>query len=242
MFSYSHPEQGGAWMKVLVVDDHVLIREALRSVLVEVSPNVSVLEASDYSQAIEFVDENPDLELITLDLALPGRDGFSILSELRERNPAAAVIVLSASQDPNNVARALEIGAAGYIPKTTKREVMLSAFQLVLAGGRYIPGEILERAYADPRPAETGPLTPSVMTQLRNDLGLTERQVEVLALMMQGKSNKAIGRLLTLAEPTVKNHVSAIFKALEVNSRTEAVIKVGKMERTASSGTESLRR
>lgn len=216
-------------MKVLVVDDHVLIREALGSVLAELLPNVSVLEASDYSQATKLVEQYTDLNLITLDLALPDCDGFSVLAELRKRYPTTAVVVLSASRDPADVIRAIEMGAAGYIPKTTKREVIVSALQLVLSGGTYIPAEVLEREHAANQPADSSPLTSGLRTRLQSDLGLTGRQVEVLGLVMQGRSNKAIARMLNLAEPTVKNHVTAILKALDVNSRTEAVIKVGKM-------------
>ncbi|MDE2228194.1 MAG: response regulator transcription factor [Alphaproteobacteria bacterium] len=228
-------------MKVLVVDDHVLIREALCSVLTELLPNISVFEASDYSQAIKLVEQYSDLNLITLDLALPDRDGFSVLAELREHCPAIAVVVLSASRDPADIARAMDMGAAGYIPKTTKREVMLSAFQLILSGGTYIPAEILDAEHAATQPIDSSPLTASLTKRLQIDLGLTGRQVEVLALMMQGKSNKAIARMLNLAEPTVKNHVTAILKGLDVNNRTEAVIKIGKIERAESAITGSSR-
>jgi DNA-binding NarL/FixJ family response regulator len=216
-------------MKILLVDDHVLIREALRGVLKEVKGDATVLEASSCSQAMQVIAERPDLDLILLDLNLPDRDGFSVLTELGERYPAISVVVLSAQQDRGSVVRALDLGAVGFIPKSGQREVMLSALQLVFAGGIYIPPEILAREQPSARqsdgkqPAATRPsVSPA-------DLGLTERQVDVLSLMMQGKSNKAICRVLNLAEPTVKNHVTAILKALEVSNRTEAVIAVGQL-------------
>src|SRR3954447_14751816 len=214
-------------MKILVVDDHELIREALRGVLKELKRDVTVLEAADSRQAMQHLTEQADIGLILLDLSLPDRDGFSVLRELYERRPAISVVVLSARQDRDSVVKALDLGALGFIPKSGQREVMLSALQLVFAGGIYIPPEILAREDPSlPKPkltrvaADTAPVTPT-------DLGLTGRQLDVLALMMQGKSNKAICRVLDLAEPTVKNHVTAILKALKVSNRTEAVILVG---------------
>jgi DNA-binding NarL/FixJ family response regulator len=213
-------------MKILVVDDHVLIREALRGVLKELRSDAVILEGSDGRQAMRLIGEHADIGLILLDLNLPDADGFSMLAELRERYPATSVVVLSAQQDRGSVVKALDIGALGFIPKTAQREVMLAALELVFAGGIYIPVEILSRQ--EPvlsQSASQPPATDSSRAPPR-DLGLTERQLEVLALMMRGKSNKAICRLLDVAEPTVKNHVTAIFRALKVTNRTEAVIAV----------------
>ena len=211
-------------MKILVVDDHVLIRDALRGVLKELKGEADVLEASDCRQAMALITENADdLGLILLDLHLPDRDGFSALAEVRQHHPTISVVVLSGQHDRGTVMKALDLGVSGFIPKSGQREVMLSALQLVFAGGRYIPPEILDRddptASPPKPPAGRPPVSPS-------DLGLTERQIDVLALMMQGKSNKAICRVLDLAEPTVKNHVTAILKALKVTNRTEAVLAV----------------
>ena len=209
-------------MKVLVVDDHVLIREALRGVLREFAADSTILEAGNSDDANRLVADNPDLELILLDLNLPGRNGFELLAELRDRHPAISAVVLSASQDREDIARALDLGALGYIPKSAKREVMLSALELIFSGGIYVPPEILNRVPPlQTPPAGSGSLPPTTA------LGVTERQMEVLSLMMQGKSNKAICRDLGLAEPTVKNHVTAILKALKVTNRTEAVIAAG---------------
>jgi len=213
-------------MKILVVDDHVLIRDALRGVLKELKPDADVLEASDCRQAMALIAENADdLGLILLDLGLPDRDGFSALAEIRERYPDIAVAVLSGQHDRASVVKALELGALAFIPKSGKREVMLIALQLVFKGEVYIPPEILTLDH----PASSPDAKPPVGDRPRTspaDLGLTERQLDVLALMMQGKSNKAICRVLNLAEPTVKNHVTAILKALKVTNRTEAVIAV----------------
>jgi DNA-binding NarL/FixJ family response regulator len=218
-------------MKILVIDDHVLIREALRGVLKQLKGDASVLEASDCRRAMRLVEEHPALELILLDLQLPDRDGFSVLAELREGYPAISVVVLSALHDRYNVTRALGLGALGFIPKTTPHEVMLSALQLVFSGGVYIPTEILDHVETSPQqPAPKQPAS-DLAQVLPADLGLTGRQIEVLALMMEGRSNKAIARTLNLAEPTVKNHITTILKALKVTNRTEAVISVGKLGR-----------
>jgi len=214
-------------MKILVVDDHALIREALHGVLKKLTRDAVILEASSGAQTMEALATNPDISLVLLDLSLPDRDGFSMLAELREHNPALSVVVLSAVQDRASVLKALDLGAMGYIPKSARNEVMLSALQLVFAGGIYIPPEILAREHLShiaSRPAGEGRAMVSPA-----DLGLTDRQLDVLALMMQGKNNKSICRMLNLAEPTVKNHVTAILKALKVTNRTEAVIAVNEL-------------
>jgi two-component SAPR family response regulator len=130
-------------MKVLIVDDHALIREALHTVLKQLNREPVIFEASNGRQAMHIVEEHPDLNLILLDINLPDRDGFSVLGELRERYATVATIILSASDDQDKVKRAFSLGALGFIPKTTEREVMLNAIRLVLSGGIYIPSEIL---------------------------------------------------------------------------------------------------
>jgi DNA-binding NarL/FixJ family response regulator len=196
-------------------------------VLKELKGDAEVLEASNCRQAMALITENADnLLLILLDLNLPDRDGFSALSEVRERFPAISVVVLSGQHDRSSVVKALDLGALGFIPKSGQREVMLSALQLVFAGGVYIPPEILIHDSLESPPPGAKPPTAGRLPASPSELGLTERQLDVLALMMQGKSNKAICRVLDLAEPTVKNHVTAILKALKVTNRTEAVIAV----------------
>lgn len=209
-------------MKILVVDDHALIREALRGVLKELKDDAVIIEAPDSRQAMRCIEDNPDLELILLDLYLPDRGGFDILAELRERHPAISVVVLSVSGDRDDISRALDLGALGFIPKSAPREVMVSALKLVFSGGIYVPPEIFGRSQPAPPIVKRSAQPPSAA-----ELGLTVRQMDVLALMMQGKSNKAICRSLDIAEPTVKNHVTAILKALKATNRTEAVIAAG---------------
>jgi DNA-binding NarL/FixJ family response regulator len=210
-------------MKILVIDDHVLIREAMRGVLRELKGEAAVIvEASSSRQAMRQIEQNPDVELVLLDLGYRIGTGWKCCPSWGKRYPTISVVVLSAQQDRDTVMKALDLGALGFIPKSGQREVMLSAFNLIFSGGLYIPPEILNRR----EPAAVTRAAPaSVKTGASAaDLGLTERQLEVLALMMQGKSNKAISRVLDLAEPTVKIYVSAILKALKVANRTEAVI------------------
>lgn len=218
-------------MKVMIVDDHPLVREAMRAVLQPLDRDIAVLEAPSGPEALALADSHPDMHLILLDLTLPGMDGFSALEALREAHPAIPVVVLSASDQPAVVMQALDGGAMGFIPKTSPTQVLIGALRLVLSGGVYLPPEILREHHETPEPtarvaaeaARNGrPLLP-------RDIGLTERQAEVLALLIQGKPNKLICRDLNLAEGTVKIHVTAILKALNVMNRTQAVIAVSKL-------------
>jgi DNA-binding NarL/FixJ family response regulator len=210
-------------LKVLVVDDHPLICEALRQVLRALDREIELLEAGNGAQALAAAGKS-DLDLILLDLALPDREGFDVLRELRERHPAFPVVVLSASEQSDVVMRALDAGAMGFIPKTSSNDVLLGALRLVLAGGVYLPAEVLRHS---PAPALVS--KPAGAGASYRDVGLTERQAQVLALLVQGKPNKIICRELDLAEGTVKIHVTAILKALGVTNRTQAVIAVGKL-------------
>lgn len=212
-------------MKILVVDDHALIREALRGVLRELKgESVVIVEATESSEALKQLEQHSDVELVLLDLNLPDRDGLDALRELGARWPTVPVIVLSAFHDREKVSKALELGAVGFIPKAARREVMCSAFNLVFAGGIYVPPEILTLRTRSAAVEASEPMPDLRARALA--LGLTDRQAEVLALMMQGKSNKAICRALGLAESTVKVYVSAILRALNVSNRTEAVVAV----------------
>lgn len=205
-------------MKYLVVDDHALIRDAMHSVLQSVDSQASVCTASSGAEARAVLAAEPRVDLVLLDLHLPDENGLSLLSEFRAAHPAMAVVLLSGERDAATVRQALDGGAAGFIPKTEPREVLERALSLVLAGGVYVPREALGTAQRPPNES-TGAGSPRA-------LGLTERQIEVLALMMKGRTNKHICRELNLAEPTVKNHVTAILRALQVTSRTEAVLAV----------------
>jgi DNA-binding NarL/FixJ family response regulator len=218
-------------VKILIVDDHPLIREALRHVLTVLDAKFELIEAQNFAEALAAADDDPHLDLILLDLGLPDIDGIDALSELRERHAGIPIVVLSASEQPAIVLRAIDAGAMGFVPKTTSSHLLLNALRLVLAGGVYLPAEVLRQHQDAPEPALQlaaearrggNMLTPHAA-------GLTARQAEVLALLVEGKPNKLICRDLGLAEGTVKIHMTAILKALNVSNRTQAVIAVGKL-------------
>jgi DNA-binding NarL/FixJ family response regulator len=213
-------------MKILIVDDHALIRDALARVLKILDADLEVLEAVDPMSAFAIIESAPEIDLVLLDLALPGMHGMTALQWLRERHPAISVVVVSANADRDNVQRALDCGALGFIPKSSSNEVLKGALRLVLAGGIYVPPELIGRGPAAALESHQSPggggTTPA-------RIGLTERQTQILALMMKGASNKVIGRELDLAESTVKNQVTLILKALNATSRTQAVLAVTKL-------------
>jgi DNA-binding NarL/FixJ family response regulator len=206
-------------MKILIVDDHVLIRQGIRELVRTLSPDATVLEAGDSAGALALVAAEPALDLVLLDLMLPGTDGMSTLDRLRARHPGIPVVVLSSREDRADIVDALDRGAMGFIPKSFPAAAMLDALRHVLSGGVFLPPENGTAAAAYGRGPATTP----------SDLGLTDRQAQVLALLVQGKPNKLICRELGLAVGTVKIHMTGILKALGVTSRTQAVIAVSRM-------------
>ena len=188
--------------------------------LAGLADEVAILEAKDSAEALATVGATPDLDLVLLDLAMPGMDGLAGLRTLRARRPALPVVILSASEEALDVRRAIESGAMGFIPKASSSGVMLGALRLVLSGGVYLPPAYLERSRAGMTPITA----PSADT-----LGLTARQHDVLRLLGQGQSNKEIARVLGLAEGTVKLHISAILRALGVANRTRAVVAAARL-------------
>lgn len=218
-------------MKILVADDHPLLREALLLVLRELEGEMTPIEAADGDAVRHLVAEHPDLDLVLLDLCLPGVRGLALFDALRRDYPALPLVVLSALDDPVTVKAVLAGGALGFIPKSSPHSVVVQALRLVLAGGRYLPPELMpELAGPDwaarPAPAAS-PGNPAGVSAAT--LGLTGRQQEVLALLAQGRSNKQICRALGLAEATVKVHVTAVLKALRVTSRTQAVVAINRL-------------
>jgi two-component system, NarL family, nitrate/nitrite response regulator NarL len=201
-------------MKLLIVDDHPLTREGLAVWLQQASTDAVVLQARDSAEALRLVEVHPDLAAVFLDLAMPGGSGLDAIPELRRRAPALPVIVLSASEDRGDIRAALKTGASGYVPKSTSRQTLVVALQVVLAGERYVPPLLLDDEEPEPLAASLVP-----------DGGepLTPRELEVLRLLRRGYSNKAIARELDeLAESTVKVHVTRIFRKLGVVNRTQA--------------------
>ena len=226
--SATDPVRGGRGLiKILVVDDHPLILEALRHVLAQLEADVLVLDASTAEAGRQLIDGHPDADLVLLDLTLHGTDGFELLGDFRAAHPAVPVVVLSASERHVDMLRALDMGAMGYIPKSVTKNVMLQALRLVLSGGIYVPAAAVGHDPATGRTA-TGAATPSPRPSPRA-LGITDRQAEVLACILQGLPNKLICRRLDLAEGTVKIHVAAILRALNVHNRTQAVIEASRL-------------
>ncbi len=204
-------------MRILVVDDHPLIQVALKHVLEELDDSLELFQSHDASAARSALAVTPEVDLVVLDLTLPGCNGFEFLRELRCNWPGIPVLVLSATHDRATIESALDMGAVGFIPKTANAQLLLAAMRLVLAGGVYVPTESGGFDELRPRPAAK----PS-------ELGLTVRQADVLKLLVQGKPNKLICRDLRLSEGTVKVHVSAILRALNVHTRTQVVIELAR--------------
>jgi DNA-binding NarL/FixJ family response regulator len=214
-------------MKILIVDDHPLIVTALRHLLVDLDPHIEAVEAASCGQALNVLEaEQGAISLILLDLSLPGMYGLHALPTLRERYPNIPVVILSANEDPAVVVKALDEGAMGFIPKTSSNALLLGALKLVISGGVYVPQQVLMRDTAS-RP---GPALPDgASRRSATDLGLTPRQADVLALLLQGKPTKLICRELDLAEGTVKVHIAAILRVLGVSNRTQAVLTASRL-------------
>jgi DNA-binding NarL/FixJ family response regulator len=229
-------------MKILIADDHRLVIEAVKAKLSELEPGIEFVLAMSVDELL--AGANDDLDLAVIDLNMPGADGQAHIDEIRRRHPAVPVIVLSGYEDPAIMRSALERGVLGFIPKAYSPEVMLSAVRLVLAGGVYVPPMMLTalppgivagvapQAGWPRRCARGGGGARQTLEHLRSVL--TERQVEVLQLLSQGKPNKLIGRSLGISEGTVKIHLAAIFRALNVRNRTEAVVAAQALDRGAA--------
>lgn len=211
-------------LKLLVVEDHALVREGLVRLLGQVEAGVSVHESADFESALTVLDNEGEFDLVLLDLALPGIDGFAGLDILRKRYPAMPVAVVSAFDDAPTIKRVLHLGASGFIPKAFSGEALLSAVREVLAGNIFRPsgqpGARLDDATPVPPPSRNG-VRPE-------EIGLTDRQGQVLGLMVRGLSNRDIADQLGLSEGTVKIHATAVFKTLGVNSRTQALVAVAR--------------
>lgn len=206
-------------MTVLVVDDHPLFREGLAQMLRDLDPATQVIGEDDAARAIELAKTRADLDLVLLDLTLPGLNGIEAIRRFLEEAPGIPVIIVSAHEEPARVRSALSLGAVGYIPKSTPAAVMADALRLVLRGGVYVPPVMLQEV----RGNEGAGTAHAAVAPAGHPL--TDRQLDVLVLLATGKSNKVIARELGLSEKTIKAHVTAVFRALGVVNRTQAAME-----------------
>ncbi|MFZ4650560.1 MAG: response regulator [Rubrivivax sp.] len=239
-------------MKVMLIDDHPLILAALQGVIEGLDDGVEVTGVQAAQQARAALQADADFDLVLLDLKLPDADGHALLVELRATYPALPVVVVSASERSSDVVRAIDAGAMGYVCKRSSSAELRQALGIVLSGGLFVPprlgaddglahddglpplpgpgGAPAAAGWAPVRPGEPGGL------DALQGLALTPRQRDVLGLLLQGKPNKLIARELRLSVETVKDHVAAVLRVLNVNSRTQAVLTVGRMLQPTGAG------
>ncbi|TCV93941.1 LuxR family two component transcriptional regulator [Luteibacter rhizovicinus] len=224
-------------MLILIADDHRLIVEGVKLKLAELGPDTQFVVASNADEIRAASAQTPSPDLALVDMAMPGAHGTDHLEALHTALPSLPIIVLSGSEDPAVIRDVLHIGIRGYIPKSYSPDVMLSAIRLVLSGGVYVPqmalAEIDAAGDGTAYPGKGGTGRAPLHHQLA--LLLTDRQMEVLFLLKKGSPNKVIARDLKISEGTVKIHLAAIFRALSVRNRTEAVSVAAKLDLSAPS-------
>ena len=206
--------------RLLIADDHPLFRGALREAVVGLVDRADIAEAGTFEEMSKLLDESGEVDLILLDLSMPGVRGFSGLMFLRAQYPSLPVLVVSANDDPSVIRRCMDFGASGFMPKTLGIEQMRDAIKRVLGGGVWTPPDVDLAGGADAESA-------ALMARLSS---LTPQQVRVLMMLSEGMLNKQIAYELSVSEATVKAHVSAILQKLGVDSRTQAVIAAAKIE------------
>jgi DNA-binding NarL/FixJ family response regulator len=240
-------------MKVLLVDDHPLILAALQSVIRGLGDDVTVVGVSTEKVARAALKRDPDYDLVLLDLQLGASDGFVLLAELRKTYPALPIVVVSASDRASDVIRAIDAGAMGFVPKRASNDTLVEALTLVMNGGIYVPPMTLGLQRPPEPPPPDGDTVPDIMRPRLADmdldemtrsaheaphqepapsfesLGLSKRQADVLAYLLKGLPNKLIAREMGISIETVKDHVAAVLRALNVSSRTQAVLAVSQM-------------
>ena len=206
--------------RIIIADDHPLVRGALRQAVEGAAPKADIVECGDLGELSRELDANSDVDLVMLDLSMPGVRGFSGLMYLRAQHPGVPVVVVSANEDRGVMRRCIDFGASGFIPKTTAIDAMRAAIRAILDGGMWTPPDLVLG----------GPVDKDTADIVRRLSSLTPQQVRVLMMLSEGLLNKQIAYELTVSEATVKAHVSAILQKLGVESRTQAVIAAAKIE------------
>lgn len=218
MNAIDHDRNNNAALRILIADDHPLYRDALELVVNDVYPSATIISCASQSEVLDAVQGDDSFDLILLDLKLPDAKNFSCLTLVRDRTSVTPIVIVSGVEESTTMREAIELGATGYLPKSSSRATMQNALQLVMAGGVFMPASAVSSSWfrsATPqhrRKSETG------------HSSLTERQQTVLGIMAQGKSNKAIANELSITEITVKAHVSAILRKLGVSNRVQAAM------------------
>lgn len=196
-------------MKALLADDHDLIRQGVKLLITRYDKKSNILESTNFHDTLKIVQDNYDLDLIVLDLFMPDTSGTQTIRTLRQEAPCTPIMVVSSSDQIEDIKSALALGANGYVPKSSSNDILYSAIELIMSGGIYIPQQALD-------------LTPAV--SIEPESVLTGRQIETLQLMAEGKSNKEIADMMHITEHTVKSHITMIFNHLNVKNRTQAVL------------------
>ncbi|NBF06657.1 response regulator [Pseudomonas sp. Fl5BN2] len=212
--------------RILIADDHPLFREAIHNVISDGFPGSEVMETADLDSALALTQEHDDLDLILLDLNMPGMHGLNGLITLRNEAPTIPVVIVSAEQDKQIVLQAITYGAVGFITKSSPRSQMTEAIEQILNGNVYLPPDIIRTQKSQPgrRNSETPSFPPELLQ------ALTRKQLLVLERMTKGESNKQIAYTLDIAETTVKAHVSAILRKLNVHNRVQAILSAGDID------------
>jgi len=196
-------------MKIIIADDHELFRQGLCLLVQKIDSDALIIESNSHARTLELIDQNKDADLVLLDLAMPGGDGLKTLKNIFDSYPLIPVIIISASEQPENILSTIESGAMGYICKSENATVMKNAIEIVLSGTTYIP--------------------PILLNFSRRKPILTNKQIEVLKLLSKGEENKQIATSLDMALPTAKAHLREIFKILKVRNRIQAVLEAKKL-------------
>ncbi|HKB59000.1 MAG TPA: response regulator transcription factor [Gallionellaceae bacterium] len=205
-------------MTILLADDHALFRDGMHYVLRQLADDVEILDASSFSEMLKLADANPTANLVLMDLHMPGSNGAASVRTFNLKYPQMPLVVVSGSEQREDMERVMEFGAMGFISKMTSSKVMLAALRMVLDGGVYLPPQLLQQSMDH---LEQG--AADKRSRRSNEFGLTARQIDVLQYLSQGLSNKETALKMGLAEGTVKIHVAAIFQALHVSNRMDAV-------------------